>query len=36
MAHVGSQGGKQSLDIPAFVIPSQKPGAGKAVSALMF
>ena len=35
MAHVGGQGGKQSLNIPAFVIPSQKPSAGKAVSEVM-
>ena len=35
MAHVSGQGGKQNLNISALVIPSQKPGAGKAVTKMM-
>ena len=35
MAHVGGQCGKQNLNVLAFAIPSQKPGASKAVSEMM-
>ena len=32
MAHIGGQGGKKGVDVPAFAIPGQEPGDSKGMT----